>query len=30
MRKSEIFENKLREGKEVFYDGIDNIMKFKN
>jgi hypothetical protein len=30
MKKSEIFENKLREGKEIFYDGKDNIMKFKN
>jgi len=30
LRKSEIFENELSKGKEIFYDGKDNIMRFKN
>ena len=30
LRKSEIFENELSKGKEIFYDGEDNIMRLKN
>ena len=28
--KTEIFEEKLKEGKELFYDGSENLIKFKN
>ena len=28
--KTEIFEGKLKEGKELFYDGSENIIRFKN
>jgi len=28
--KTEIFEQKLKEGRELFYDGSENIIKFKD
>ena len=30
MGKTEIFEEKLAKGKELFYDGYENIIRFKN
>ena len=30
MEKTEIFEEKLAKGKELFYDGSEDIIKFKN